>query len=76
MCQKAFDLTKQAAEQKLVLDVLKIHPSIEALKMAIKFLEVPELKKDAAEVAVFIAGKLGNKDDVKELLTKAGLQAK
>lgn len=76
MCQKAFDISKQTAEQKLVLDVLKIHPSIEALKMAIKFLEVPELKKDAAEVAVFIAGKLGNKDDVKELLTKAGLQAK
>ena len=76
MCQKAFDLTKQTAEQKLVLDVLKLHPSIEALKMAIKFLEVPELKKDAAEVAVFIAGKLGNKDDVKELLTKAGLQPK
>ena len=76
MCQKAFEVSKQVAEQKLVLDVLKIHPSIEALKMAIKFLEVPELKKDAAEVAVFIAGKLGNKDDVKELLTKAGLQAK
>ena len=76
MCQKALDLTKQTSEQKLVLDVLKLHPSIEALKMAIKMLQVPDLKTDAGEVAVDIAKKLGNKDDVKELLSKAGLEAK
>lgn len=76
MCQKAFDLSKQSAEQKLVLDVLKIHPSIETLKLAIKFRQVPELKDDATSIAQAIAQKLGNKDEAKELLSKAGIEAK
>ena len=76
MCQKAFDLTKQAAEQKLVLDVLKLHPSIEALKMSISLIQTPELKEDATQVALGIAKKLGDKPDVKELLLKAGLETK
>ena len=76
MCQKAFDTSKQVAEQKLVLDVLKIHPSIDALKLTIKARQTPELKEDATQFALEIAKKLGNKDDVKELLTKAGIEVK
>src|SRR5437879_6246570 len=35
MCQNAFAACHHASEQKLVLDVLKLHPNIEALKMAV-----------------------------------------
>ena len=63
MCQKAFETSKQVAEQKLVLDVLKIHPSIDALQLAIKARQTPELKEDATQVTLAIAQKLGNKDD-------------
>lgn len=72
MCQKALDASKQIAEQKLVLDVLKIHPGIETLKLAIKEAQVPELKADATEVVRAIAKKL-NSPEANELVSKAGL---
>jgi HEAT repeat protein len=74
MCQNALDTAKQAAEQKLVLDVLKIHPSKEALKLAISAIEKPGLKEDATQATLAIAQKLGGKGlDVSELVAKAGL---
>ncbi|HLQ44523.1 MAG TPA: HEAT repeat domain-containing protein [Planctomycetaceae bacterium] len=74
MCQKAFDLSRQTAEQKAVLNVLKIHPSTETLKLAIKAMLVPELKEDATQTTLVIAQKLGAKGvDVREQLNKAGL---
>lgn len=74
MCQKAFDASRQPAEQKLVLDVLKLHPSIEGLKLAIKSKHIPELKDDANQATLVIAQKLSGKgDEVQELLSKAGL---
>jgi len=74
MCQKAFDLARQTAEQKAVLNVLKIHPSTETLKLAIKAMLVPELKEDATQTTLVIAQKLGAKGvDVREQLNKAGL---
>ncbi|MDA1053115.1 MAG: PBS lyase [Planctomycetota bacterium] len=73
MCQKAFDISRQAAEQKLVLDVLKLHPSTEALTLAIKVMQIPELKEDATEATLVIAQKLSGKVDVSEQLSKAGL---
>lgn len=73
MCQKAFDLTKDPAEQKLVLDVCRIQPSVETLKLAIKLMQVPELKEDATQTTLLVAQKLGAKGiDVKDQLSKAG----
>ncbi len=75
MCQKALDLTKQPAEQKLVIDVLEIKPSTETLKVAIKLMKNPELKEDATQAALRIAQKLGTKGvNVSEQLTKAGFE--
>ncbi len=74
MCQKAFDASRQPAEQKLVLEVLKLKPSIEGLKLAIKAKQIAELKDDAAQATLVIAQKIGGKgDEVKDLLSKAGI---
>jgi hypothetical protein len=74
MCQNAIDLSRQPAEQKLALDVLKIHPSLEALKLTIKSMQVSDLKEDATQATLVIAQKLGAKGiDVTEHLNKAGL---
>ena len=75
MCQKAFDLSKQPAEQKLVLDVCRIHPSTETLKLAIKLMQIPDLKEDATQTTLIVAQKLGAKGiDVKDQLSKAGFE--
>lgn len=69
MCQKALDASRQPAEKKLVLDVLKLHPSLETLKLAIKVMQVPELKDDATQATLVIAQKIGGKSpEVRQLL--------
>ena len=74
MCGKALEACRQPAEQKLVLDVLKRYPSQETLKLAVKIMQTPELKSDAAETALVIAQKLGGKaDEVREIILQAGL---
>lgn len=73
MCQKAMDASSQSAEQKLVLDVLALHPSVEGLTLAIKTMKVPALKEDATRATLVIAQKLSGKVDVSEQLAKAGL---
>ncbi len=74
MCQKALDASRQPAEQKLVLDVVKLHPSLETLKLAIKTMQVAELKEEATQATLVAAQKLGAKGvDVRELLNSAGL---
>ncbi len=75
MCQKAFDLCKESAEQKLILDVCRIQPSTETLKLAIKFMKIPELRDDATETTLLVAQKLGAKGvDVRDQLSKAGFE--
>ena len=75
MCRKAFDTARQTAEQKLVLDVLKIHPSPEGLRLAIAAAQIPELKEEASQAALIIARKVREKGvDVSGLLSKAGLE--
>lgn len=76
MCQNALAASRNAAEKKLVLDVLKLYPSIETLKLAVKATrELPELKDEATQATLAIAQKLGGKsDEVRELLSKAGLE--
>lgn len=77
MAQTAFDLSTQAAEQKLVLDVCKLHANPETLKVAIKARQVPELKADATEIVQAMAKTLSAKGvDVKDQLTKAGIEVK
>ncbi len=74
MCGKALDACRQPAEQKLVLDVLKRYPSQDTLKLAVKVMQTPELKTEAAETALAIAQKLGGKvDEVREIISQAGL---
>ncbi len=74
MCQKAFDASRQPAEQKLVLDVIKLHPGVETLKLAIKTMQVADLKDEATQATLVVAQKLGAKGvDVRELLNTAGL---
>jgi hypothetical protein len=77
MAQTAFDLSTQAAEQKLVLDVCKLHANPETLKVVIKARQVPELKDDATQTVLAMAKALSAKGvDVKDQLTKAGIEAK
>lgn len=73
MCQKAMAASRQPAEQKLVLEVLRRYPSQDTFKLALKALQNAELKDDATLAALAIAPKLGNKADAAEQLTKAGL---
>lgn len=73
MCQSAIDATERLAERKLVLEVLQIHPSVEALNLATAVMRLPELKKDATHATLVIAQKIGDKVDVSEQLSKAGL---
>jgi hypothetical protein len=74
MCQKAMDTAKQTAEKQLVLDVLKLHPSAEGLKLAVAATKVPELKQPATEATLVIAQKVkGKGTDVSQLISQAGL---
>ena len=74
ICRNALAICRQPAEQKLVLDVLKRHPTIEALKLAVRIMQTPELKPEATSVAMAIAQKLGGKDaDARQVLAQAGL---
>jgi hypothetical protein len=74
MCGKALEACRQPAEQKLVLEVLKRYPSQDTLKLAVKVMQTPELKSEAADTALAIAQKLGGKvDEVREIISQAGL---
>jgi len=75
MCQKAFDASKQTAEKKLVLEILKRYPTVETLQQAVNAMQVADLKEDATQAVLLIAQKLGSKGvDVKEQLAKAGFE--
>jgi len=77
MCTIAFESAKQPAEQKLVLELVKLFPDIETLKFAIKARNVDELKDDAVQTALAIAEKIkGKKDEVQKILAEAGIAAK
>lgn len=74
MCNSALAACRQPAEKKLVLDILKRYPSQQTLNLAVKLMQVPELKDDATQAALAIAQKLGNKvQGVDQLLAQAGL---
>jgi hypothetical protein len=74
MCKNALDAARQPAEQKLVLEVIQRYPNLEMLKLAARVAQVPELKEDAKGAAQAISQKLGKSNEVKEILSKAGLE--
>ena len=74
MCKNAFEASRQPGEQKMVLEILKRYPDIEMLKIAIKAVQVSELKEDAKQAALAIAEKVtGKSEEVQKLLAEAGL---
>ena len=74
MCQNAFETTRRTAEHELALDVLKLHPSADGLKIAMNAMKVPDLKDDATNAAMTIAQKIGGKGgDFSKLLSGAGM---
>lgn len=74
MCQSALDLARQPAEQKLVLDVLKLYPSKDTLAVAIKTMQVPAVKDDASQAVLLIAAKAGKGAEITAMLNKAGFE--
>jgi HEAT repeat protein len=73
MFKNAMEASRQTKEQKLVLDTLKVFPSLETLKLAAKAAEVNELKEAASQAALAIAEKVANKEQAGEILAKAGI---
>lgn len=74
MCKKAFDACKHSSEQKMVLDVLKRYPNVDNLKLAIKAVQMPELKDDATQTILAIVQKIGGKTpEARELLAGVDL---
>jgi HEAT repeat protein len=75
MCQQAFEKASRIDEQRLVLDVLKIHPSAEGLALAIQAQKVASLKTDATVAASQIAQKLGGKAvDIASIMNAGGMK--
>jgi HEAT repeat protein len=75
MCRQAFEKAARIDEQKLVLDVLKIHPSAEGLALAIQAQKVASLKTDATVAASQIAQKLGGKAvDIASIMNAGGMK--
>ena len=74
MCQNAINATRRPSEHKLALDVMTLHPSTEALSLAVNAMKIPGLKDDATAAALVIAQKLRKKGvDVSALMSAAGL---
>ncbi len=73
MCVDAMAASKRPAEQKLILKVMEIHPSLEMLRLAAQATKTPALKEDATRVMVSIAHKLGgNPTEARKLLQQMG----
>jgi HEAT repeat protein len=75
MCRQALGVSRRPDEQKLVLEVLKLHPSIEALQTALSATRIPGLNDDATAAALVIANEVGSKGvDVSTMLSEVGLK--
>jgi HEAT repeat protein len=73
MCRTALEASRQSAEKKLVLDVLKRYPTLAGLKLAIAAMAVPDLREHASQVTLVVGSQLGRQGvDVKDLLAGAG----
>lgn len=77
MCRQSFAIAQQPAEQKVVLELYRIKPHLETLKLAVRATkEFPEeLTEDATQTVIAVAQKLGTqKGEVAELLGQAGMK--
>jgi len=74
MCKNALEAARQPAERKLVLEVLQRYPNVETLKLAVKAMQSPDVKDDAAAAAKAIGDKVPKTNEVRDVLSKAGLQ--
>jgi HEAT repeat protein len=74
MCKNALEAARQTAERKLVLEVLQRYPNVETLKLAIKAMQTPDIRDDAAAAAKAIGDKVPKTNEVRDVLSKAGLQ--
>jgi hypothetical protein len=75
MCRQALEKAARIDEQKLVLDVLKIHPSAEGLALAIQAQKIDSLTTDATVAASQIAQKLGGKaGDIASIMKNGGMK--
>lgn len=76
MCKEAVNATGRTSERKLVLEVMKLHPSTEGLQLVIRMSQqLTGLKTDASAAALVIAQKLSAKGvDVTELMSGVGLE--
>ncbi|TWU51580.1 HEAT repeat domain-containing protein [Rubripirellula reticaptiva] len=73
MCRNAMDATQRLPEQELALDVLKLHPSHAALRLAIDAMQKPAVNEQATQATLVIAQALSRKgSDVSGPLAKAG----
>jgi hypothetical protein len=61
MCRNAFGVATRNDERRLVLDVLKLHPSAAGLKLANDAKKIPAVKAEATAAARVIAQKVGGK---------------
>jgi HEAT repeat protein len=70
MCSEAMEVASRIDERQLVLEVLKLHPSVEGLKVAILAKQTPALENEATQATLVIAEKLKAKGvDVRALVS-------
>jgi len=62
MCREAYGLTQRDEENKLLLGALSTVPAVEALSMAMRHLDNPATRDEAAFAAVAIGEKIANQN--------------
>jgi HEAT repeat protein len=73
MCKNALEAARQPAERKLVLEVVQRYPNVEMLKLAVNASKQADTKDDAIAAAKAISQKVNKTDEVRQILSKAGL---
>ena len=67
LCRAALKTAVRDEEKKLALEVVKQHPSIDMLRVAVEAAKIRSLKTDAAGISLLIAQRIGGKSaDVRE----------
>jgi HEAT repeat protein len=74
MCKNALDAARRPEERKLVLEILQRYPSVEMLKLAVRATQSADVKDDAKAAAKAISQKVRKTDEVRQLLSKAGVE--
>ncbi|MEQ1906303.1 MAG: hypothetical protein ABL888_19120, partial [Pirellulaceae bacterium] len=75
MCRQAWQICKQPAEKKLLLEILKRYPSPGTLRLAADARKVAEIKDEATATTLAIAQKLGGASgEIEKLLSEEGLR--